>query len=50
MAQVIWLEKWQETGDIQHHPVSSVQGRMRGKSGFTYFVGKPFCSRCTAVQ
>lgn len=49
-AQVMWLEKGQEAGDIQHYALSSAQGRKREKSGFTCFVGKPFCSRCSAVQ
>lgn len=48
--QVTWLEKGQEAGDIQHHPLSSAQSRRRGKSGFTHFVAKPFCSRHNAVQ
>lgn len=49
-AQVMWLEKGQEAGDIQLHPFSSAQGRKRGKSEFIHFVGKPFCSRRNAVQ
>lgn len=49
-AQMIWLEKGQEPGDIQHHPLSSAQGRKRGKGGFIHFVCKPLCSRCNAVQ
>lgn len=49
-AQGMWLEKGQEAGDTQHHPLPSAQGRKRGKSGFTPFVDKSFCSRCNAVQ